>query len=241
MRQIEQPMEYLIERTKHKCKRCTGFFSNEAALKQYHCEPQIKKEKWPHSSKTINHANNLEKPLRSCEKAPTHPSKQQIRQTTLDGPISLWNGPSTPTKLMVEEAQVGGAPVEHSERWKAPEIVEPALKYTALTFRKAFNSINKKDILQRSWPSLLVCDFLWLFSWVSFFFTLVCHFFTSLCLFYTSLLLFFTSLLCYFLSLFCQFLWHFLLVCDIFSVFCHFFSLVCDFLSLVCDFCHFFH
>ena len=45
---------------------------------------------------------------------------------------------------MVEEAQVGGAPVEHSERWKAPEIVEPALKYTALTFRKAFNSINKK-------------------------------------------------------------------------------------------------
>ena len=115
-------------------------------------------------------------------------------------------------------------------------IVEPALKYTALTFRKAFNSINKKDILQRSWPSLLVCDFLWLFSWVSFFFTLVCHFFTSLCLFYTSLLLFFTSLLCYFLSLFCQFLWHFLLVCDIFSVFCHFFSLVCDFLSLVCDF-----
>ena len=144
MRQIEQPMEYLIERTKLKCKRCTGFFSNEAALKQHHCEPQIKKEKWPHSSKTINHANNSEKPLRSCEKAPTHPSKQQIRQTTLDGPISLWNGPSTPTKLMVEEAQVGGAPVEHSARWKAPEIVEPALKYTALTFRKAFNSINKK-------------------------------------------------------------------------------------------------
>ena len=38
MRKIEQPMECLIERTKHKCKRCTRFFSNEAALKQHPCE-----------------------------------------------------------------------------------------------------------------------------------------------------------------------------------------------------------
>ena len=50
---------------------------------------------------------------------------------------------------MVEEVQVGGAPAEHAEHWKTSEIVESALKYTALTFRKAFNSSNKKDILQR--------------------------------------------------------------------------------------------
>ena len=87
--------------------------------------------------------------MRSCEKAPTHPSKWQLRQTTLDGPTALENGPSTPKKLMVEEVQVGGAPAEHAEHWKAPEIVESALKYTALTFRKAFNSNNKRDILQR--------------------------------------------------------------------------------------------
>ena len=49
---------------------------------------------------------------------------------------------------MVEEVQVGGAPAEHVEHWKAPEIVESALKYTALTFRKSFNSSNKRDILQ---------------------------------------------------------------------------------------------
>ena len=42
-----------------------------------------------------------------------------------------------------------GAPAEHTEHWKAPEMVEPALKYTALTFRKVFNSNNKRDILQR--------------------------------------------------------------------------------------------
>ena len=149
MRQIEQPLESLIERTKHKCKRCTRFFSNEAALKQHQCELQIKKEKRPHCSKTINRANNLEKHLRSCEKAPTHPSKRQSCQTTLDGPTALENGPSTPKKLMVEVVQVGGAPAEHAEHWKAPEIVESALKYTALTFRKAFNSNNKRDILQR--------------------------------------------------------------------------------------------
>ena len=63
MHQIEQPMECLIERTKHKCKRCTRCFSSEAALKQHQCEPQIKKEKCPHCSKTIvlitNCANNL--------------------------------------------------------------------------------------------------------------------------------------------------------------------------------------
>ena len=75
MRQIEQPMESLIEGTKHKCKRCTRFFSNDAALRQHHCESQIKKEKCPHCNKTINRVNNLEKHLRSCEKAPTHPSK----------------------------------------------------------------------------------------------------------------------------------------------------------------------
>ena len=50
---------------------------------------------------------------------------------------------------MLEEVQVGGVLAEHAEHWKAPEIVEPALKYMALTFRKAFNSNNKRDILQR--------------------------------------------------------------------------------------------
>ena len=29
---------------------------------------------------------------------------------------------------MVEEVQIGGAPAEHAEHWKAPEIVESALK-----------------------------------------------------------------------------------------------------------------
>ena len=76
MWQIEQPMECLIERTKHKCKRHIRFFSSETAFKQHQCEPQIKKEKCPHCSKTINRANNLEQHLRSYEKAPTCPSKQ---------------------------------------------------------------------------------------------------------------------------------------------------------------------
>ena len=76
MRQIQQPMKCLIERTKHKCKSCTIFFSNEAALKQHHCEPPIKMEECPHCCKTINPANNLEKHLRSCEKAPTHSIKR---------------------------------------------------------------------------------------------------------------------------------------------------------------------
>ena len=68
MQQIEQPMECLIERTKHKCKRCTRFVWNKAAFKQHQYELQIKKEKYPHCSKTINRANNLEKYLRSCER-----------------------------------------------------------------------------------------------------------------------------------------------------------------------------
>ena len=149
MLQTEQPVECLIERTKHKCKRCTRFFSNKAALKQHHCEPQIKKKKCPHCSKTINCASNLEKHFRSCEKAPTHPSKRQFRQTTLDRSISLENVPSTLKKLMVGEVQVGGAPAEHVEHWKAPEIVESTLKNAALTFRKAFNTNNKRDVLQQ--------------------------------------------------------------------------------------------
>ena len=72
------------------------------------------KEKCTHCGETINRANNLEKHLRSCEKAPTHPTKRQLRQTALDGPTSSENGPSTPKKLIVEEVQVDGAPAEHA-------------------------------------------------------------------------------------------------------------------------------
>ena len=149
MRQNEQPMECLIERTKQKCKRCTRFFSNDAALKQHHCEPPIKNEKCPHCNKIINRANNLEKHLRSGKKAPTLPVKQKFRQTALDGSTSSENGPSKPKKLIVEEVQVGGAPAERAEHWKAPERVDSTLKYTALTFRKTFNSKNERHVLQR--------------------------------------------------------------------------------------------
>ena len=38
----------------------------------------------------------------------------------MDGPSSSKNGLSKPKKLMVEEVQVGGAPVEHAEHWKTP-------------------------------------------------------------------------------------------------------------------------
>ena len=47
---------------------------------------------------------------------------------------------------MVEEVHVGGAPAEHAEHWNAPEIVESALKYTALTFTKTFKSNNKRNV-----------------------------------------------------------------------------------------------
>ena len=57
---IERPMECLIERTQHKCKRFTRFFSNESTLKQHPCEPPIKMDKCPHCGKAIIRANNLE-------------------------------------------------------------------------------------------------------------------------------------------------------------------------------------
>ena len=148
MQQIEQPMECLIERTQHQCKMCTRFFSNKATLKQHYCEPPIQKEKWPHCSKAINHANNLDMDLRSCIEAPADPTKQQLRKMMLDGPTSSENGPSTLKKLVVEEMQVGVITAEHAEYWKAPEIVESTLKYTVLSFRKTFNSNNKGDVRQ---------------------------------------------------------------------------------------------
>ena len=107
----------------------------------------MKKKKCPHCGKAINRIYNLEMQLRSCERAPTHSGNQQLRQTTLYGPTSSKNGPSTPQKLMVEEVHVGGAPAEHAEHWNAPDIVESASKYTALTFTKTFNSNNKRNVL----------------------------------------------------------------------------------------------
>ena len=79
MRQIKQPIECPIERTQHKCKKCFRFLSNEATLKKHHCKPPIKKEKCSrctHYCKAINRVNNLEKHLRSSEKAP---AKWQLR------------------------------------------------------------------------------------------------------------------------------------------------------------------
>ena len=78
MWQIEESMECFIKRTKQNGKRCTRFFSNEAAQKQHHSKPFIKNGKCLHCHKTVNHASNLEKHLRSCEKAPAHPAKQQL-------------------------------------------------------------------------------------------------------------------------------------------------------------------
>ena len=45
---------------------------------------------------------------------------------------------------------MGGATAEYVEHWDVPEIVESALKYTTLTFRKTFNSSSKRDILHGS-------------------------------------------------------------------------------------------
>ena len=128
MRQIEQPMECFLERNNRKYKRCKRFFSDEASLKQHHCELPIKKEKCSHCTKTINPANNLDKHLRSCEKAFTHPAKRQLHQTTQDKSTSSENRPSTPKKLMVEKVQVGGAPAEYVEHWKAPWNSRVSLK-----------------------------------------------------------------------------------------------------------------
>ena len=47
MRQIEQPIECLMKRTKHKCRRCTRFFSTEAALKQHNCYLKSKRRNAP--------------------------------------------------------------------------------------------------------------------------------------------------------------------------------------------------
>ena len=149
MQHMEQTMDCPIERTKHKCKKCVRFFSNEDGLRQHHCEPPIKKEKCPHCGKAINHAKYLERQLRSCEKASTNPAKQQLHQMTLDGSTSSQNGPSMPKKLVVEEVKVGSGPVKHAQHWKAPEIVESTLKYKAFTSRETFNSNNKRDVPQR--------------------------------------------------------------------------------------------
>ena len=76
MQQIEQPMKCPMERTQHKCKKCDRIFCNEAALRHHHCEPPIKKKKFPHCGKAISRANNLEKYVRSYEKVPTYPAKR---------------------------------------------------------------------------------------------------------------------------------------------------------------------
>ena len=73
----------------------------------------------------------------------------------LDGPTSSENGLLVPKKLIVEEVQVGGAPSEHAEYWKALEIVESALKYTALTFRENMQQQQQKRrhaTIERGYP-----------------------------------------------------------------------------------------
>ena len=44
---------------------------------------------------------------------------------------------------------MGDAPADGAEHWKPSEIEESTLKYIAVTLRKAFNSSNKRDIIQR--------------------------------------------------------------------------------------------
>ena len=210
MWQIAQPLEYFIARTKHKCQRCTRFFANEAALKEYQCQLQIKKEKCPHCSKTINCTNNLEKHLRSCEKAPTYPSKQQLRQTTLDGPIALEKGPSKPKKFMVEKVQVSGAPAEHAECWKVLSLFFTFFHQSATFFHQFVTFLHIFKLFFHKFVT-----FCYFFSLVCYFFSLFFHQFVT----FVSLVCDVFSLFVTFVSLVCDFFFRSLSLFDIFFYF----------------------
>ena len=102
----------------------------------------------------MNCSNNLGKYLRSCVKASTHPPKQQLRQTALDRPTSSKDRPSAPKKLIAEEVQVGGAPAEHAEHWKAPEIKKSSLKYAAHLQEDIQHKQQKRcsETIERAYP-----------------------------------------------------------------------------------------
>ena len=130
------------------------FFPNEATLKQHHCEAQIKKEKFHHCNKTviitieiITWRSTWEVVRRLLH---TLPNGNYVKWQWMDpywrmDPQYLRNRWWRRCKLVVQLLLV----VQHAEHWKAPEMVESALMYTALTFRKEFKSNNKRDLLQR--------------------------------------------------------------------------------------------
>ena len=217
MRQIEQPMQCLIERAKNKWKSCAKCFSNKAALKQHQCELQIKKEKYPHCSKTISRANNLEKHLRSCEKATIHPSKQQLHQTTLKGPTALENGPSIPNKLMVEEVKVGGAPADMLNTLNIGRFLFCYVNifqqfvnfffYQFVTFCLQFFTFF--TFFPFCYFFSLVCNFFHQFVTFFHFFSLVCYFFLTFFHFFT------------FLHQFVNFFKYFVTFLLFFKIFCY--------------------
>ena len=123
------------------CISCGSLFLSEENLENHteNCDNKEKKESCRHCHKTFDRCSNKDLHERGCDKGKQR-RKRPLKQSTIE---------NYPKRSCVQ--QVGGrnAVEEHSETWKAPEILESTLKNTAMTYRKEFNEINRKDLLQR--------------------------------------------------------------------------------------------
>ena len=128
------------------CISCGRLFFSEENLENHteNCDNKEKKESCRHCRNTFARCSNKDLHERGCDKGKQR-RKRHLKQSTIE------NYAKRSCVDNFQAQQVGGSSAleEHSETWKAPEILESTLKDTAMTYRKEFNESNRKDLLQR--------------------------------------------------------------------------------------------
>ena len=133
----------------HPCNRCGRLFFSKEYLKRHkeECDRREKRESCRYCKKRFTRFGNKCLHEQHCKVGPSdkRQKKRTLTQTNIDNYVKRPRIDNFITE------QVGGSavPNEHSETWRAPELVESTLKRTAVTYRKEFDDSNRKELQQR--------------------------------------------------------------------------------------------
>ena len=128
------------------CKTCGRLFYNQEAYDQHVTMHKDNIKKWhcKHCNKVFKRDAYKLLHERNCQHGAGPSRKRPLAQQTLEEYV-IKKVKGIESEQLVQQ----GGSNEHPEYWRAPELLESTLKYTAMTYRKSFDDSNRIDLLDR--------------------------------------------------------------------------------------------
>jgi hypothetical protein len=128
------------------CANCSLPFLSSENLKRHEtrCSTKLFKFRCKYCYRKFTRENNKIFHEQNCEQKDDD-DNNHARQSKVEEFLPS----SKKRKTGLTTMQVGGSGGEHGETWQVPKIVESALNRHAVTYRKEFDVVNKKDLMGR--------------------------------------------------------------------------------------------